>query len=236
MYLAMTTPIEATHPVLYLHVPDRNLHAAFVGQCHCHGLRCHRPGSPLDRTGCGILHRKRRRGFCSDPHRSHHHIHGRLKPRHPASICTMAWVLCFFFYLGAIFTIDKDAHDLRSSNGGTRKSHVKARWGTATPCPYHPCKLSRSISTTKGRWRISSICLFLFIADIPQWVPPLQMDERIRLSPKRFPFYKHSHASFFIAYERSSPVNQPRHWSPRCFGQPSLQRIQQRIHSLLLSL
>ncbi len=28
-------------------------------------------------------------------------------------ICTVAWVLCFFFYLGAIFTIDKDSHDLR---------------------------------------------------------------------------------------------------------------------------
>lgn len=30
------------------------------------------------------------------------------------SICTVAWALCFFFYLGAIFTIDKDAHNLRS--------------------------------------------------------------------------------------------------------------------------
>jgi MFS transporter, Spinster family, sphingosine-1-phosphate transporter len=29
------------------------------------------------------------------------------------SICTIAWVLCFFFYLGAIFTIDKDSQDLR---------------------------------------------------------------------------------------------------------------------------
>ncbi|MBI5951931.1 MAG: MFS transporter [Chloroflexi bacterium] len=30
------------------------------------------------------------------------------------SICTVAWALCFFFYLGAIFTIDKDSHDLRA--------------------------------------------------------------------------------------------------------------------------
>ena len=30
------------------------------------------------------------------------------------SICTVAWALCFFFYLGAIFTIDKDSHDLRN--------------------------------------------------------------------------------------------------------------------------
>jgi fucose permease len=29
-------------------------------------------------------------------------------------ICTVAWLLCFFFYLGAIFTIDKDSHDLRA--------------------------------------------------------------------------------------------------------------------------
>lgn len=28
-------------------------------------------------------------------------------------ICTVAWILCFFFYLGAIFTIDKDTKDLR---------------------------------------------------------------------------------------------------------------------------
>ena len=42
---------------------------------------------------------------------------------------------------------------------------------------------------------------FSIYRDIPQWVPPLQMDERIRLDPKRFPFYKHSHAAFFIAYK-----------------------------------
>ncbi len=29
-------------------------------------------------------------------------------------ICTVAWGLCFVFYLGAIFTIDKDSHDLRN--------------------------------------------------------------------------------------------------------------------------
>ncbi len=40
----------------------------------------------------------------------------------------------------------------------------------------------------------------------PRWVPPLQTDERIRLDPKRFPFYKHSHASFFLAYEATRPI------------------------------
>jgi len=47
---------------------------------------------------------------------------------------------------------------------------------------------------------------FSIYRDIPQWVPPLQMDERLRLNPKRFPFYKHSHASFFLAYERSNLI------------------------------
>lgn len=47
---------------------------------------------------------------------------------------------------------------------------------------------------------------FSVYREIPQWVPPLQMDERLRLNPKRFPFYRHSQAAFFLAYERSSPV------------------------------
>jgi hypothetical protein len=46
---------------------------------------------------------------------------------------------------------------------------------------------------------------FTIYRDIPHWVPPLQMEERLRLSPKRFPFYKHSHAAFFLAYKRSTP-------------------------------
>ena len=37
-------------------------------------------------------------------------------------ICTVAWVLCFFFYLGAIFTIDKDSHDLREQMAQRAKS------------------------------------------------------------------------------------------------------------------
>jgi len=47
---------------------------------------------------------------------------------------------------------------------------------------------------------------FSIYKDIHQWVPPLQMDERLRLSPGRFPFYKHSQASFFIAYEKNHPI------------------------------
>lgn len=37
-------------------------------------------------------------------------------------ICVVAWVLCFFLYLGAIFTIDKDTHDLRKQMADRAKS------------------------------------------------------------------------------------------------------------------
>ncbi|HLO34177.1 MAG TPA: hypothetical protein VK249_33840 [Anaerolineales bacterium] len=47
---------------------------------------------------------------------------------------------------------------------------------------------------------------FSIYKDIPQWVPPLQMDERLRLSPERFPFYRHSQAAFFLAYEGRRPI------------------------------
>lgn len=47
---------------------------------------------------------------------------------------------------------------------------------------------------------------FSVYKDTPQWVPPLQMDERLRLNPKRFPFYQHSQAGFFLAYEGRRPV------------------------------
>ena len=47
---------------------------------------------------------------------------------------------------------------------------------------------------------------FSIYRNTPQWVPPLQMDERRRLNPKRFPFYKHSQASFFLAYEGTRPI------------------------------
>jgi hypothetical protein len=47
---------------------------------------------------------------------------------------------------------------------------------------------------------------FSIYRDIPQWVPPLQMDEKTRLDLKRFPFYKHSQARFFLAYEGTRPI------------------------------
>ncbi len=36
--------------------------------------------------------------------------------------------------------------------------------------------------------------------DTPQWVPALVSDERLRLNQKRYPFYRHSSAAFFLAY------------------------------------
>jgi hypothetical protein len=42
---------------------------------------------------------------------------------------------------------------------------------------------------------------FRIYEDIPQWVPPLRMDDRLRLNPNRYPFYRHSQAGFFLAYE-----------------------------------
>ncbi|HET9910915.1 MAG TPA: hypothetical protein VFQ13_03445 [Anaerolineales bacterium] len=47
---------------------------------------------------------------------------------------------------------------------------------------------------------------FSIYRDIPQWVPRLQMDERLQLNPKRFPFYEHSQAEFFLAYDGTRPI------------------------------
>lgn len=47
---------------------------------------------------------------------------------------------------------------------------------------------------------------FRIYEDCPQWVPPLEMDARLALNPKRHPFYTHSEASFFLAYKEGRPV------------------------------
>lgn len=47
---------------------------------------------------------------------------------------------------------------------------------------------------------------FSIYRDTPQWVPPLQRDERYRLDLKRFPFYKHSQALYLLAYEGTRPI------------------------------
>ncbi|MDO9128972.1 MAG: hypothetical protein Q7U34_03810, partial [Anaerolineales bacterium] len=50
---------------------------------------------------------------------------------------------------------------------------------------------------------------FRIYRDIPQWVPPLRMDERARLDLKRYPFYRHSQAAFFLAERFPSPRERP---------------------------
>ena len=47
---------------------------------------------------------------------------------------------------------------------------------------------------------------FRIYKDIPQWVPPLISDERLRLTPKRYPFFKHSNAAFFLARQNARTV------------------------------
>jgi GNAT superfamily N-acetyltransferase len=47
---------------------------------------------------------------------------------------------------------------------------------------------------------------FSIYREIPQWVPPLQMDERGRLNPRKFPYYKHSEAAFFLACDGAKAV------------------------------
>ncbi|KAF0106949.1 MAG: hypothetical protein FD146_2059 [Anaerolineaceae bacterium] len=47
---------------------------------------------------------------------------------------------------------------------------------------------------------------FRIYRDIPQWVPPLRMDDRARLDPKRYPFYRHSSAAFFLVRHNARTV------------------------------
>ena len=42
--------------------------------------------------------------------------------------------------------------------------------------------------------------------NISQWVPPLDGDERARLDPRHYPFYRHSEAAFFLAYKDGFPL------------------------------
>jgi hypothetical protein len=47
---------------------------------------------------------------------------------------------------------------------------------------------------------------FRIYRDIPQWVPPLRIDERLRLDSKRYPFYRHSNAAFFLARQNARTI------------------------------
>jgi GNAT superfamily N-acetyltransferase len=47
---------------------------------------------------------------------------------------------------------------------------------------------------------------FRLYRDVPQWVPPLRMDIKRALGPKRNLFFQHSEAAFFMAYRDRLPV------------------------------
>jgi hypothetical protein len=47
---------------------------------------------------------------------------------------------------------------------------------------------------------------FRLYRDIPQWVPPLLIDEYRRLNPKRYPFYQNSNAAFFLARQNGLTI------------------------------
>ena len=47
---------------------------------------------------------------------------------------------------------------------------------------------------------------FTIYKDCPQWVPPILIDRRAQLNPKKHPFYEHSFADFFIASRNGQDV------------------------------
>ncbi len=47
---------------------------------------------------------------------------------------------------------------------------------------------------------------FQIYRDIPQWVPPLDIDAKRQLSPREHPFYVHSQAAFFMAEEKGELI------------------------------
>jgi hypothetical protein len=47
---------------------------------------------------------------------------------------------------------------------------------------------------------------FRIYRDIPQWVPALQTDEHLRMKPKKYPYYKHSEAAFFLACQNGRAI------------------------------
>ena len=60
---------------------------------------------------------------------------------------------------------------------------------------------------------------FRIYRDCPQWVPPLVDDVKLMLNRKKYPFYEHSDADFFVA-EREDRTGRPH----RRAGEPPLQR------------
>jgi GNAT superfamily N-acetyltransferase len=65
----------------------------------------------------------------------------------------------------------------------------------------------RKVDTTKRR-DVRAFIRFPFelYRDCPQWVPPLMPDMRAALNKRRYPFYRHSEADFFLAESEGQVV------------------------------
>lgn len=60
----------------------------------------------------------------------------------------------------------------------------------------------REIDATKRQEREAFIGVpFRIYGDVPQWVPPLRADVRHMLDRRKHPYYEHSDAAFFLAWE-----------------------------------
>ncbi len=43
-------------------------------------------------------------------------------------------------------------------------------------------------------------------ADDPQWIPPLLVEQRARLNPRKNPYFEHADTAFFMAERQGRPV------------------------------
>jgi hypothetical protein len=79
-------------------------------------------------------------------------------------------------------------------------------WGGMPSRPTFQMNITQIDLSNKRQVRDFLDLPFHIYKDIPQWVPPLRMDDRLRLDPKRYPFYQHSQAGFFLAYDENHVV------------------------------
>ena len=113
------------------------------------------------------------------------------------TICTISWLLCFIFYLGAMFTIKTDVHSLRTQMEERAEHRTRQALHQR-----HPDMDILQLDLTNRDHRKAFLELpFRIYADTPQWVPMLESDARLMLDTKKHPYYQHSQAAFFLAQE-----------------------------------
>ena len=66
--------------------------------------------------------------------------------------------------------------------------------------------------------------------DCPQWVPPLYSDVELQLNQKKHPFYEHSKADFFIAYQDGDVVGRIAALEHRPYNEYHDKKIAQFYH------